>query len=253
MIPTTSAFRPMIAATVFGHCRSNSAWLSAPRHSITAPPTPPLHAVVPNVLKKFRRFIAPTCAFPPTAGGVAGRGFAGWKFGEPPPSASIGRTRKALPLAALPAHVYVITPTIPVAVSPPRSVFDALSGLPPRPNTIGSTFWRLERVVDDDLVQVVLRLQRRDAGAPGATTFVGSFSTPPDDIRICPKRSSWKCSVTYSVCGRRTSIPSYRSGKSALANGSVTSVGVTVLPVLQTADVRTRRSASDPGTRTPCP
>src|SRR3954462_5459819 len=138
MIPTTSAFRPVIAATVFGHCRSNSTWLSAPRHSITAPPTPPLHAVVPNVLKKFRRFIAPTRALPPTTGGVAGRGFDGWNFGAPPPSAPIGRRRKALGLAALPAHVYVITPTIPVAVSPPRSVFEALSSFPPRPNGIGS-------------------------------------------------------------------------------------------------------------------
>src|SRR3954447_12232908 len=103
MIPTTSAFSPVIAAIVFGHCRSNSAWLSAPRQSITAPVVPPRQAPTPNVLKKLRRFIAETCTLPPTAGGVAGRGFDGWKFGAPPPSAPIGRRRKALPLAALPA------------------------------------------------------------------------------------------------------------------------------------------------------
>ena len=34
-----------------------------------------------------------TRSVPPTAGGDAGRGFAGWKLGTPPPSAPIGRTR----------------------------------------------------------------------------------------------------------------------------------------------------------------
>ena len=29
-----------MAATVFGHCRSNSAWVSAPRQSVAPPPTP---------------------------------------------------------------------------------------------------------------------------------------------------------------------------------------------------------------------
>src|SRR4051794_14931236 len=117
MIATTSASRPVIAATVFGHCRSNSVWLSAPRQSITAPVVPPLQAE-PNVLKKLSRFSAATFALPPTAGGDTGRAFAGWKLGALPPSALSGRRRYALPLAALPAHVYVMTPVRPVMLSP---------------------------------------------------------------------------------------------------------------------------------------
>ena len=97
---------------------------------------------------------------PPTAGGAAGRGFDGWKLGTPPPRAPIGRTRYALPLAAFPAHVYVITPTMSVAVSPPRSVFDARERIAEASEHDRVGILALERVVDDDLVQVVLRLQR---------------------------------------------------------------------------------------------
>jgi hypothetical protein len=93
-----------------------------------------------NVLKKLRRFIAPTRSDPPTGVGVAGRAFSAAKLGTAPPNEPIGRSRYALPLAELPAHVYVRTPVMPVPASPPRSVLLAVSGLPPRPKRIGSGF-----------------------------------------------------------------------------------------------------------------
>ena len=46
---------------------------------------------------------------------------------------SLRKTRQALPLAALPAQVKVITPTMPLVVSPPRRVLPAASGWPLRP------------------------------------------------------------------------------------------------------------------------
>src|SRR5918993_285435 len=109
-MPSTSALRAMIAATVFGHCRSNSAALLAPRQSADAPPTPNVQPL--NVLKKLRRFIAATLSDPPTGVGAAGRAFSAAKPGTAPPNEPIGRSRYALPLAALPAHVYVRTPVI---------------------------------------------------------------------------------------------------------------------------------------------
>src|SRR5262245_58916903 len=126
-MPSTSASVARMAATVFGHWRANSAALSAPRQSAGAPPTPKRHALFPNVLKKFRRFMLATRRLPARAGAAAGRGLPSEKS-TAPPSAPTGLTRYALPLALAPAQVNVITPTVPVTRSPPRSVFDADSG-----------------------------------------------------------------------------------------------------------------------------
>jgi len=46
------------------------------------------------------------------------------------------------------------------------------------------------------------------AGAPGSTTLVGCWSRPPEETTTWPNRPSWKCSVTYIVCGSVTSMPS---------------------------------------------
>ena len=61
--------------------------------------------MVPNELKKLSRFIPTTFSGPPTVGDPLGRGLAATKLGTPPPSASTGRSRYALPLAELPAQV----------------------------------------------------------------------------------------------------------------------------------------------------
>src|SRR5262245_33856354 len=98
-----SGFIALIAAIVLGHWRANSVALSAPRQSIWGPPTPP-EQPEPKVLKKLRRFMPTTRREPPTAGAEAGRGFDAWKFGRLAPRALSGRTRKALPLAELPAQ-----------------------------------------------------------------------------------------------------------------------------------------------------
>ncbi len=71
--------------------------------------------------------------------------------------------------------------------------------------------------------------------------LVGCGSRPPDDISTSPKRPSWKCSVTVRVCVIFTSMPSYRSGKSADANGSVTSVGSMLFPVVHVSTVAAGR------------
>src|SRR5688572_9873214 len=103
-MPSTSGLTALIASTVLGHWRSNSTWLLAPRQSAGAPPTPKVQPL--NVLKRLSRFMPLTRSVPPTDGaGVAGRGLAATKLGTPPPIAPTGRTRKALPLAALPAQV----------------------------------------------------------------------------------------------------------------------------------------------------
>ena len=121
---------------------------------------------------------------------------------------------------------------MPVAVSPPRSVFDAVSGLPPRPNRIGSGFWLCSASSTISRLRLFAACIAI-AGAPGATTEVGCTSRSPNDITTWPKRPSWKCSVTYSVCGIRTSIPSKRSRYVADGTGRVTSV-VATEPVPQT-------------------
>ena len=130
----------MSAATSLASWRWYSVVLSAPRQSAAAPPRPKVQAPLPKVLKKFSRLALATFRLPPTAGAPVGRGFAPRNVAVPP-SAFTGRSRKALPLAALPENVYVSTPTGSVSVSPPRSVLAADSGDPLRPNTIGSGFW----------------------------------------------------------------------------------------------------------------
>src|SRR3954467_2406203 len=78
LTPSTSGFIARIAATVFGHCRSNSAFEPGPGQSVEAPPTPFVQPA--NVLKKLRRFMPTTRTEPPTAGADAGRGLDGWKL-----------------------------------------------------------------------------------------------------------------------------------------------------------------------------
>jgi hypothetical protein len=75
--------------------------------------------------------------------------------------------------------VKVITPVRPVTVSPPRSVLDALSGFPSRPEHDRVRVLGLQCVVDDDPVRRLFSACRARAGAPGSTTLVGWASRPP--------------------------------------------------------------------------
>ena len=66
--------------------------------------------------------------------------------------------------------------------------------------------------------------------------------------------------MTYIVWGSRTSIPSYRSRKSADGTGNMTSIGAIVWPVAQLAMLLTLlicvwpwNSPADPATRTTSP
>ena len=94
-----------------------------------------------------------------------------------------------------------------VAVSPPRRVFAADSGSPFRANTIGSGFW----ACDPSSTMIRFRLLNAcsaEASGPGGNTSVGWNSRSPEESTTCPNRPNWKCSVTYIVCGSRTSMPS---------------------------------------------
>ena len=165
-----------------------------------------------------------------------GRALVATNSGTPALSAPNGRTRQVLGLALEPPHPYVITPVRLLTSSPPRSVLIALSGLPPRPNRMGSGFWRCSAS------SIVMRRRSfcacsASAAAPGATTFVGCASRPPDESTTCPNRPSWKCSVTVNACGMRTSIPSNRSRSVTDEAGSETVCGDTVpVPQARTAD-----------------
>jgi hypothetical protein len=57
---------------------------------------------------------------------------------------------------------------------------------------------------------------------------VGCRRRPPAETTTWPKRPSWKCSVTYTVWWRRTSIPSYGSRSPGAVRGRVTSIGSTL-------------------------
>ena len=207
---------PRIAATVFGHWRSNSAWVSAPRQSVAAPPTPLVQLSTVSgrpskVLKKLSRFMPATRS---VAAHVGCRG--GPRVGRL--EVDVAAQRVDRPHAVGVAARRVAGPRVGQDADDAGGGVTAAQRVARRqrlaaaPKRIGSGFWACERVVEDDPVAGCWPPGARAPRAPGATTLVGCCEAAArTTARTWPKRPSWKCSVTYIVCGRRTSMPSYRS------------------------------------------
>src|SRR6478736_292179 len=157
MKATTSAWVPETAARVLRHWRSNSVAVLAPRQSMTAPVRPPrqLLPVVSRVLKKLSRFIPTTRVSPPTAGGLDGRG-----RGDGADAVGVGAGRVATP--GVVEDTGQVGDGVATAQGVGRGQRRAASTEDDRVDVLG-----LGRVVEDDLAQVVGRLEGRGVGPRG--------------------------------------------------------------------------------------